>query len=57
MDFTKICWIISSLNFSELKVRLGEYDTEGFRPPERFVHTEIAVESVVIHPEVNIEIL
>ena len=45
------------LNFSELKVRLGEYDTEGFRPPERFVHTEIAVESVVIHPEVNIEIL
>ena len=51
--FQQINLICRILYFSDLKVRLGELDTEGFRPPEKTAHIEVAVESMVIHPEVS----
>jgi len=41
---------LNFVNSSDLKVRLGEFDSSAFKLPETEIHIELGVERVVKHP-------
>ena len=44
------CPIFLSINFSEVKIRVIEYDASGFKGPENTRHKEYVVSEIVTHP-------
>ena len=48
-----ITYMYHFIIFSDLKVRLGEFDASAFKTPETEIHIEIEVESIIKHPLVT----
>ena len=44
------CSIFLLINFSEVKIRVIEYDASGFKGPENTRHKEYVVSEIVTHP-------